>query len=163
MFQSCVNRSRRIGPGTLILALCLWLSACSSPEVRLPPDAQKTTPVKGMITVDGKPGWGVEITLHPKPGTTAPASAVTKGEGDKEGRFTFATYVAADGAPAGEYVLTFKQIDRTTIHILGGDDGPPDMFRGAFADPARSDHPVTIPDSDEIFDLGTIELTSPEK
>ena len=145
----------------MFTAVCLCLSACSS-DVRLPENAVRTTAASGMVMLDGEPGWGIVVTLHPKSG--GEAAAVTKGEGDKDGKFELATYVAGDGAPPGDYVLTFKHIDRSKIYVMTGENGPPDLFRGAYANPARSSHSVTIPaDSDEPFDLGTIELVSPEK
>ena len=143
----------------LTLVLCLCLSGCGSGQnaLKLPDDASKTIKVSGVVTVDGKPGWGVFVTLNAKPGTVA--GSLSEGEGNEEGKFEISTYIAADGAPPGEYTLTFRRVDKTIFHI--GGDGPPDLFKGAYSKPAESKHSVSIQEGSEPVDLGVIELTSP--
>jgi hypothetical protein len=71
-----------------------------------------TVPVKGRITLDGKPLAGVTVTLlRPLPplGTrTLRADALT----EEDGTFVLSTYTAGDGAPVGSYRVTVARTGR---------------------------------------------------
>lgn len=136
--------------------LSLAVAGCPGPNNPKPPNQKTTTPVHGMITVDGKPGHGVQVTLQPPSGIDASNPTVSRGEANQEGKFEISTYGGNDGAPPGEYVLTFEWYDRTVVRIGGGD--PKDMFKGKYA--KSSEHKITVPPGKEPLDLGTIELSS---
>jgi hypothetical protein len=88
------------GAGLLAVALTalLLLPACRKS------DRIETYPVKGKVLVDGKPAKGAHVTLHPREATDRPY--VPTGPVDDNGEFAIATFVAGDGAPAGEYDVT---------------------------------------------------------
>jgi len=71
------------------------------------PHRLATVPARGTVRVDGKPVAGVQVVFHPaaaddtrflKLRPTARTAA--------DGSFTVGTYAMADGAPAGDYVIT---------------------------------------------------------
>jgi hypothetical protein len=137
---------------------CGLSSVSCSPHVNnpTPPNEKETTPVSGVVKVNGEPGHGVQVTLNPVGGMDASNPTMSVGEGDLEGKFRISTYGGNDGAPPGEYMLTFQWFDRTVVRIGGGD--PKDMFNGKYAE--KTDHMITVPKGPEPLDLGTIELTS---
>jgi hypothetical protein len=112
--------------------------------------------VTGVVTVDGEPGLGVLVHLEPVGGIDVSNPTISEGEANEEGIFQISTYGGNDGAPPGEYVLTFKRFDRTVIRFGGGD--PKDMFAGKFADPKTSQYKVEV--GKEPVNLGTIELST---
>ncbi|MEX2286981.1 MAG: hypothetical protein WD648_07830 [Planctomycetaceae bacterium] len=72
------------------------------------------------------------------------------------------TYGLNDGAPAGEYALTFQWIGGAGAgEILSGeDDESADRFGGKYADPAKSKHSVTVGEDDTEVVIPPIELSS---
>jgi len=72
VIQFFTGRSSQCAAGLLLPVLCFCLSSCS-PEIRLPDGAVKTTKAGGQVTLDGNPGWGIVVTLHPKSGGEAAA------------------------------------------------------------------------------------------
>ncbi len=111
-----------------------------------------TSPVTGIVSIDGKPTEMVEVTCRPLSGTSLikyDITAVT----NAEGKFTLGTYEGSDGLPAGTYVLTFKWLEPgLTLK---------DKFKGKYANPAKSEHEVTVESTpEETTDLGTIELST---
>ena len=75
---------------------------------------------------------------------------------DANGVFGLSTYESGDGVPPGQYQMTFVwgQINLMNSQYSG------DKFNGKYADPAKSEHNLTVTDSDEPHDLGVIELSS---
>lgn len=132
---------------SLILAACV-LVGCSKAEPegpRLP-----TTPVGGVVHVDGKPVSMVEVTCHPDAGNTEmkhPVMVFT----DDQGRFDMTTYVKGDGLPSGEYALTFSWLEMGMT--------AKDKFKGKYSSLRKSTHKFSVKGAaDEKVDLGTIEL-----
>jgi hypothetical protein len=142
---------------TVLFVGGLCCSACG-PHINAPtpPNPKATTPVSGIVKIDGQPGHGVKVMLNPVSGVDAANPTVTEGEADKDGKFVISTYGGGDGAPPGDYMLTFEWYDRTVIRIGGGD--PKDQFKGKYA--KKTDHKLTVPSGPEPFDAGTIELSS---
>ncbi len=143
--------SFRIG-SCVCIALTLIVAGCSKPTrggLR-----EKTFPLTGLIEVDGTPAEGVEVQCNPDPGNKAvkyPVSATT----DKDGRFTVATYQKGDGLPAGKYVMTFSWMEPGL--------SPKDRLKGAYTDPKKSKHSVTITEGEktEVEDIAL--STKPSK
>lgn len=83
------------------------------------------------------------MTLYPsaefEKARFAPA-AVT----DADGRFHIASYQADDGAPVGDYAVTFTWPER--LNTLEDDSGVPEVDRlhGRYADPRKSQFRVTV-------------------
>ena len=75
---------------------------------------QPTYPVQGQVTLDGKPVANATIVFKPVDAAKFKWREQPQAKSDAEGRFTVFTYIANDGAPAGEY--------RVGIAVLGGGD-----------------------------------------
>jgi len=135
--------------GAVLLAAIVF-SGCSKPQRGGP--RLTTSPVFGIVQVDGQATEMVEVNCHPE-GDTSKIKYTVTSMTDKDGKFTLGTYEGGDGLPEGIYTLSFKWIETGFA--------PKDKFRGAYADPAKSEHKVTIKgDKGEKIDLGIIELKS---
>ena len=87
------NAMRNMVRGGTVALLILSLAGCGR---SLP----TTYPVKGTVTLDGKPVAGAGVLLIPKEGR--PAHGVT----DENGAFTASTFGEGDGALPGRHVVT---------------------------------------------------------
>ena len=102
------------------------------------PPRATTYPVSTTITFQGKPIPGAFVALHPKtPLGDVPTPRANIG---KEGELKVTTYDTADGAPAGEYVVTvewYKPIKQGGDVVAG-----PNVIPRKYASPKTS--PVVI-------------------
>ena len=82
-------------------------SGCGGDPARLP-----VFPTEGTVLSQGKPAANAVILFHPTTPNVTPqdgaeiSSIVT--EADADGHYRLSTYMADDGAPAGEYVVTVR-------------------------------------------------------
>ncbi len=97
---------------------------------------KEATPVGGVVTVDGAPSADVYIYAHAN-GEGDPVSTATT---DKDGKFFFTTNVGGDGLPAGEYSLTFRMMK----DIPKNKDTAPDLFKGKYKSPKKSENKLTV-------------------
>lgn len=109
----------------------------------------KTTPVSGVVTVDGKPAEGLEVIGLPD-GTGELKRSVSV-NADKDGKFAFTTYEANDGLPKGNYTLTFKW-------EVPGPGAPINNIDKKYADSSKSKHTIKVEEGGKL-DLGEIKLT----
>lgn len=144
----------RYATAALTLAVGLAAIGCGKSE---PLPGPKPFPVTGTVTYDGKPAADFRVIFHPVKEFDGPQfspSAMT----DAEGKFALHSYAKedSDGAPAGEYVVTFQW---PTL-VSSGDDGDApiekDRLRGKFANPKRSKWRVQVVAGDN--DLETFVL-----
>lgn len=139
---------------------CLIVLACCACDPKGPKGMQRDPVFKvtGTLLVDGKPESQVAVgCIRPKDGPQpngTSASITPSGLTDADGNFSIGTYESADGAPDGEYILTF--VGGQIGLISGRYEG--DRFKGKFSDPANSEHKLTV--SGAPVDLGTIELNT---
>ena len=115
------------------------------------------SPIKGQVFVDGTPAANLAVKCHPidgKDGAIPSSSDFT----DNEGRFEIGTYEAGDGAPPGEYQLTFFWGE---YNLMNGQYGGPDKLKERYVDPEKSEHLVVVVEGLPT-DLGTIELSTTE-
>lgn len=148
------HRLRTPAPAAL-LAGVLSLSACDSGPhggPRVP-----TYPIVGQVLVDGAPAENLQVVCHSTNGDAAVPISISAYT-DAEGRFSISTYEGGDGAPAGNYALTFVW---GQINLMSGRYGPPDKLNGKYADPETSAFTVEVAEGAET-DLGVIELTTGE-
>lgn len=119
------------------------------------------TKVKGRLLIDGKAEPMVTVQLNRVGGPDEKAGTskllTVSGFTDPEGNFNIGTYDRgpdADGAPDGEYTVTFLwgQIGLMSGRYEG------DKFEGKYADPEKSKWPVTV--AGAPVDMGTIELST---
>lgn len=103
-------------PLTLIVVMAAALG-CGS-DAPKGPEKLSTTPVDGVVTLNGKPAAEVSISLHHSEGKVAP-----RGISDKDGKFSIATYGKDDGAPLGKYKVTAAK--NMTKEISPGVLAPP--------------------------------------
>jgi hypothetical protein len=114
----------RILPALCLAALCV-LPGCTR-SGRKP-----VYPVHGKVLVDGKPALEAFVYFHPEdPADPGPGFAF--GQVDEAGAFAMSTYVAGDGVPAGDYVITIEWPQRSGL--LKNDFQGPDRLKGRYAD-----------------------------
>ena len=138
------------GRGTVALALAVLmivLPACGN--------GRKTVyPVHGKILVDGKPAPDAVVMFHPN--FEDPNRVMPFGQADAEGNFAISSYVNGDGAPVGEYIVTFEWRERSGL-LKNNFEGP-DRLKGRYYDPKKSNFRVTV--EKKKHDLPPFELTS---
>jgi hypothetical protein len=116
------------------------------------PVRQKTYPVKGKITVDGKPVANLRVFAHAKQAGDPKYPILPQADTREDGSFELYSYEPGDGIPSGEYTLTFAWQELQGF-IYGG----PDKLKDRYADPAKSKFTVTVEKSPVTLD--PIDLT----
>lgn len=137
--------------------LCLGLTGCD-PGAPAPIDPKAVVPIKGVIQLDGVPTEKISVILHPKDlGEDGRNDTPSRGLTNADGKFAITTYYQDDGAPIGEYSITFKQ--ELLTHLKPA----PDELQGKYSNPATSNHTVTVKgdEGEEGIDMGLIELERP--
>jgi len=123
----------------------------------LPDDALPTYPITGTLTYEGKPIDGAAISFIP----VAPASKwrtpAPSGRADQDGRYTLNTYLTADGAPAGEYIVAIywpePRNGKSPALENPGTPLAPDRLKGTYAAPKTSKLRVTVEPKENILDF----------
>lgn len=134
----------------VVLVASFILTGC---QKQVGPPHLKTTPVKGVVHINGEPMAGVIVECHEETQAAKPPPPRTIRTG-ADGKFCLSTYDYCDGLPDGNYSLTFKWQKIQT--------GPKDLLNAEYADPKKSKFKVTIQDRQPI-NLETIELTTKTK
>jgi hypothetical protein len=149
-FMPRVNRNAV----ALAALICLSLPSCSS-KVEIP-NRKETFPVSGTLLVDGNPAEDVQVTCHDVNGIDKQNPTTSATNTDSDGTFTISTYMAGDGVPPGEYVLTFfwGQTNVFSKEYVG-----PDKLNDRYRDPKKSEIKFEV-ERGQPTDLGTIELTT---
>ena len=138
--------------GFLVMILLCVIPSCSREQM---PDGPRVpvVPVTGLVMIDGEAAKHLAVTCHlvgEKPETVPMSSAFT----DEIGQFRIGTFEAGDGAPPGQYKITFEW---GQINLMSGRyEG--DKLNGAYADPETSEFSFSLQDG-EPLDLGLFELT----
>jgi len=104
-------------------------------------------PVEGKVLHKGKELSKVVVTFHPKDGDPIRAQRPTGLTGD-DGSFKLSTGKDPGVAP-GEYLVTFAWLKEIPSKekkgmSMGPNTETVDGFAGAFADPSKSKHKITI-------------------
>jgi hypothetical protein len=115
------------------VVLCL-LASCSKPPLPGP----QPHPVHGKIVYRGQPAKGFRVTFHT---TMAWKGAQFRPSGmtDENGEYRLRSYQSDDGAPAGEYVVTFEWPQQLNTPDL--DDAVQrtmDRLQGLYNNPKKS-------------------------
>jgi hypothetical protein len=123
----------------MIVPLLVFAVGCSGAS-----DRKSVYPVSGAVFVNGQPAAGARLFFHPADDPTNPRTLRPFAVVADDGSFKLTTYLANDGAPAGEYVVTVTW----PAPRPGGatDDGAvaPDRLKGAYATPVISKLRATI-------------------
>ena len=127
-----MTTSRR---GAIVALVCVAAAGCGGIS------APRTAPVAGTVLVKGKPAAGVTVTFHPKFDMGA-VKFTPLGLTDKDGRFTLTTAAAGDGAPPGDYAVTFEMLRGGADKM--GRDIEVDAWKGKYADLAAGKWPATV-------------------
>ncbi|HUG93351.1 MAG TPA: hypothetical protein VML55_21100 [Planctomycetaceae bacterium] len=139
----------------LALLVPALLAGCGGPGG---PHRKETFPVVGQVVVDGQPPASpVKVRLHDLQGMGGEHPTVSHAMTGDDGRFEISTYESGDGAPAGDYVLTFEW---GRMNLMSMQYGGPDKLGGRYADPQKSKIRFSVTPDDGAVDLGRIELTT---
>jgi hypothetical protein len=95
-------------------------------------------PVSGRMLVGKTAPAGAQILLHPR-GEPLPGDALPRATVRADGSFSFSTFGADDGAPAGDYVATVQWFRIGRDGSAGGNAIPP-----KYASPQKSPLVVTV-------------------
>lgn len=132
--------------GLLALLVMTRVVGCSGPQG----DELPVFAVRGKAHYNGQPMTGASIVLvpsHHDPKLRMPPFGVVA----VDGSFEITSYAKGDGAPVGEYKITFTWPD--------GSEDPSDLLKGRLSDPKKPSGIVTIVEGDNL--LPAIELTGP--
>lgn len=137
--STMINRPKaRCGIGVCCAAIfAIALTGCGEAK----PDRVAVFPVKGTVTFKGQQMPGALVAFHPKTplgdGVPTPRASIAK-----DGTFAVSTYDGNDGAPAGEYVLTFQwyKLLKNGGDVVAG----PNVIPPKLGNPATSTATVTI-------------------
>lgn len=118
--------------GSFIASL-IALSGCGGADSNRP----QTYPVSGTVTQGGQPVADANVTFHLRDGSRS-ALGVT----DAGGNFKLTTFVANDGAVAGEHEVTVTKYDRPAVVARG--TGPlVDTAEAGEGGDAKEDEPAS--------------------
>jgi hypothetical protein len=132
-----------------VSALLLVTSACG--------DGRKPTyPVRAEVYVDGKPAHELQVYFHPAEGAEKGGRSLY-GMTNEQGVVSMNTYVAGDGVPAGEYIVTFEWCERGKGFQQANFTGP-DRLKGKYANLKDSKFRVTVEKKPK--ELDRFELTT---
>lgn len=131
-----------------LLAMLLALSGCGENTSLPGPEPQ---PVKGKVTYRGEPAAGFLVVFNPLEKWEGPVfapSAVTNADGE----FQLHSYADNDGAPVGEYAVTFQWPKEVVTD--DPDDAPEriDRLHGAFSNPQESQFKVTVSEGENSLE-----------
>jgi len=107
--------------------------------------APRTVPTSGTVLFKGKPAAGVKVTLHPKFNMMFTPNGMT----GHDGRFVLSTAAPMDGAPPGEYSVTFELLKAGADNR--GLDTEFDVWKGKYANPDTAPK-VTVDSSDTTLE-----------
>ena len=136
----------------MMMCLCVCLCSCGKDEG----NRKATVPVSGEVYVDDEPASGVAVVFQDVQGIDKQNPTQSSTFTDADGKFSISTYNDGDGAPEGEYVLTFSWRE---INMMTMRPGGPDKLNDRYSDPAKSEFRVTVQKGEPI-DLGRIDLTT---
>ena len=138
-----VAKERRVSyrvcfPSMRMFLFVSGIVGCSE-HVRPP----RTVPVTGTVMVNGKPAAGIRVTMHAQ-FSMGRHQWLVIGETGPTGEFIARTGLGNEGAPPGEYVVTFIKPRVTSDPKLNGLEVEVDDFEGKYSDPETSDVTVVV-------------------
>jgi hypothetical protein len=130
--------------------VCTFAIGCGGGGIKAP----STAPVSGTVLFKGKPVAGVKVTFHPQ-FDMGSVKFTPNGETNKEGKFTLSTAAAGDGAPPGDYMVTFELLRGGSDKA--GRDIEVDVWKGKYADPEKGERKVTIKSGENALEPFSLE------
>ena len=134
-----------------IVCVTVLLVGCGKPSNEKP-----VYQVQGKILVDGQPADQVQIGLHDVAGLDKNRPTYPQGFSQPDGSIRLSTYADGDGAPEGEYKVTFKLQE---YNLLSRSFSGPDKLKEKYTDPKTTTFTIKV-GSGQTNDLGTVELTT---
>lgn len=145
------SKDFRFNSAASILALVV-IAGCSGGGPQ-PIDPVPVVPVSGTVMIDGQAYSGVKVKAFPDPAPSdGKVDLSVVGRTDAEGKFQLTTYYQNDGAPVGNYILTFSY-DPNPAAKSG------DALQGRY-NQRSSEHKLVVKGDEESVDVGTIELST---
>jgi hypothetical protein len=137
---------------------CLTLSVCLSSWGCGPkyPNEKAVYKIQGSVSVDGAAVPEIQVAMHPETPSNAKPPTFPQGFTDAEGKLRISTYAEGDGAPAGDYKVTFIHQE---YNIMSRNFSGPDKLKKKYADPKTTPFSISIGEG-KPNDLGKIELTT---
>ena len=129
-------RAPPVRRGLALAGLLLLLAGCKARE-----EGPPCYPVRGKVLFRGKPAADVDVFFHPA-GDADPRAARPHGKTDAAGEFRLTTRRLDDGAPEGEYLVTFFWAAAQDV------EEPPDRLQGKYQDPKASRWRVRVKPGD---------------
>jgi 5-hydroxyisourate hydrolase-like protein (transthyretin family) len=143
-------RRRQYTLSLLVLGLVLPFGAAFILSKERRPSAEPTLyAVKGKVLVSGEPVENVNVAFHPLDGDKNLFCPV--GRTNSEGIFHLTTRCEADGAPAGQYGVTFVWPDGLLDECECPDPLLHDRLKGLYAKADQSKFHVTVGASSNSF------------
>jgi hypothetical protein len=118
------------------------------------PSGPKLHPVRGTVTVQGKPAHHAIVFLH-RNGRKDMTEPVPYGKADAQGNFAISSAADGDGAQEGEYVITVYWPDMSKPE--DGNGQRPDALNGAYDKVAQSKLTATVKPGPNV--LPNLDLT----
>jgi hypothetical protein len=130
--SNCPPKLARSLQAILVALLVLLCSSCSSGR-------KPVYPVHGQVSFEDQPIPGALVVFHPQ-GTDAGTTEKSFAKTGLDGTFTLGTYEPADGAPAGNYLVTVE----LWLSSGQGDEGPTSRLPPRYASPNTSGLTATV-------------------
>jgi hypothetical protein len=140
--------------GRTILALLLALAVVLPASCSKKPERKPLFAVTGKLVDGDKPAARAVVFFRAR-GAAGPGVLLPVGKVAADGVFHASTYLANDGAPAGEYVLTAIWPKIPKDAPADWDEGP-DQLAGRCSDPKTSPWHIRV--EEKANDLGTLDL-----
>src|ERR1700704_237909 len=136
-----------VGCGCWLLAFLLF-AGCGGPAKLAGSPPQ---PVHGRVLYQGKPAAGFRVSFNPLAEQEGPRFAPAAST-NENGEFQLRSYHENDGAPAGEYVVTFAW--PKSVSNGDPDDAPTqiDRLRGSYSDPKKSQFKITVREGENTLE-----------
>lgn len=115
----------------------------------------KPYPVTGKVAYQGKPAAGFQVVFNPVTEQNGPRFAPS-GTTNDNGEFHLRSYQADDGAPPGEYAVTFTWLQPVPGPDPGDAPRQIDRLRGRYSDPTRSVFKVSVHEGDNTLEPFTL-------
>jgi hypothetical protein len=142
----------------LVAGILTCALGCSKSKM---PDRKPLVPVRGAVFVDKRPAAGAVVSFQPR-GNSNPGALRANGRVGDDGAFSLTTYVTADGAPPGDYIVTVYWADpsKKPPDDEESTDLAPDLLRGRFA--ARDASVLRATVGGQPIEFAAIDLSSSE-
>ena len=118
-------------------AACAWAGCSRSVS------APTTAPVTGKVLYQGRPLAGVRVAFHPQ-ADFGRVKFIPSGTTDSGGSFRLSTAAPNDGAPPGEYTVTFTYPVVQSDQKNSGIEVEVDFWQGKYDDPSTSHWTVQV-------------------